>query len=132
MFIRLQSHRATKLNFSVFRSHILSSRPLGIADFRFASHVPSPTKRKESTAAPLDPTESDIHGSDPTAASPKRPQPLTAAYLDLAKAKLSALVVTTAAAGFMAAGGPIASLLNVLAACLIGTGLCSASAAAMN
>ncbi|GKY93534.1 hypothetical protein MPSEU_000320800 [Mayamaea pseudoterrestris] len=54
------------------------------------------------------------------------------AYLDLAKARLSALVVTTSAAGFLAAGGPISSQLDVLGACLIGTGLCSASAAAMN
>ena len=54
------------------------------------------------------------------------------AYSELAKAKLSALVVSTSAAGFVAAGEPIAGQLDVLAACLIGTALCSSSAAAWN
>lgn len=54
------------------------------------------------------------------------------AYLDLAKAKLSALVVTTTAAGFVAAGGPLSTQLDVFAACLVGTALCSSSAAAWN
>jgi len=55
-----------------------------------------------------------------------------AAYLDLAKAKLSTLVVATTAAGFIAAGGPISTQLDVLAACVAGTALCSSSAAAWN
>lgn len=55
-----------------------------------------------------------------------------AAYLDLAKAKLSALVVATSAAGFVAAGGPMTEQLPVLASCVLGTALCSSSAAALN
>jgi len=55
-----------------------------------------------------------------------------AAYLDLAKFRLSALVVATTGAGFVAAGGPIASQADVLAACVAGTALCSSSAAALN
>jgi heme o synthase len=53
-------------------------------------------------------------------------------YLDLAKAKLSALVVTTTAAGFIAAGTPLSEQATVAAACVIGTALCSSSAAAWN
>lgn len=53
-------------------------------------------------------------------------------YLDLAKAKLSALVVTTTAAGFVAAGGPLLEQAPVAAACVVGTALCSSSAAAWN
>jgi protoheme IX farnesyltransferase len=60
------------------------------------------------------------------------PPPITKAYFDLAKARLSLLVVTTTAAGFVAAGGPISPQLDVLAAVTAGTFLCSASAGAMN
>jgi len=53
-------------------------------------------------------------------------------YLDLAKAKLSALVVATTGAGFVAAGTPLSEQATVAAACVIGTALCSSSAAAWN
>lgn len=53
-------------------------------------------------------------------------------YLDLAKAKLSALVVTTTAAGFVAAGGPLSEQATVAVCCVAGTALCSSSAAAWN
>jgi protoheme IX farnesyltransferase len=56
----------------------------------------------------------------------------TKAYLELAKAKLSTLVVTTTVAGFVAAGGPIATQWDVFLACTLGTALCSSSAAALN
>lgn len=56
----------------------------------------------------------------------------TKCYLDLAKAKLSALVVTTTAAGFIAAGTPLSEQAGVAAACVVGTALCSSSAAAWN
>jgi len=49
-------------------------------------------------------------------------------YLDLSKARLSALVVTTTAAGFLAAGGP----LSTMGIACLGTALCSCSAAALN
>jgi protoheme IX farnesyltransferase len=53
-----------------------------------------------------------------------------AAYSDLAKAKLSALVVTTSAAGYVAAAGPV--LTTDFALCMMGTAFCSSSAAAFN
>lgn len=59
-------------------------------------------------------------------------QSKTKSYLDLAKAKLSALVVTTTAAGFVAAGGPLSEQATIAACCVIGTALCSSSAAAWN
>lgn len=61
-----------------------------------------------------------------------KPPSITKAYFDLAKARLSLLVVTTTAAGFVAAGGPISPQLDVLCAVTAGTFLCSASAGAMN
>ena len=54
------------------------------------------------------------------------------AYADLAKARLSALVVTTTACGFLAAGGPFLTQVDVLTSCVVGTALCSSSAAAWN
>jgi len=56
----------------------------------------------------------------------------TKLYLDLAKAKLSGLVVATTAAGFVAAGTPLSEQASVAAACVVGTALCSSSAAAWN
>ncbi|CAB9496904.1 IX farnesyltransferase [Seminavis robusta] len=52
------------------------------------------------------------------------------AYADLAKARLSALVVATTGCGFLAAGGPFSA--GVLSSCVVGTALCSSSAAAWN
>uniref|UniRef100_A0A7S4A8V3 Heme O synthase n=1 Tax=Pseudo-nitzschia australis TaxID=44445 RepID=A0A7S4A8V3_9STRA len=56
----------------------------------------------------------------------------TSAYLQLGKAKLSGLVVTTTLTGFVAAGGPLYEQAPLAASCLVGTTLCSFSAAAMN
>jgi heme o synthase len=56
----------------------------------------------------------------------------TKAYLELAKAKLSALVVATTAAGFVAAGGPLSEQAMLATCCIAGTALCSSSAAAWN
>lgn len=75
--------------------------------------------------------ESSSSSSEPN--SPDNDKPTkkvsaTKAYAELSKAKLSALVVTTTAAGFMAAGGP----LSTMGACCVGTALCSSSAAAWN
>ena len=77
--------------------------------------LPPVTDRKDAEAAITD-------------ASPSR----TKAYMELSKARLSALVVTTTAAGFIAAGGPIATKLDVFLACTTGTALCASSAAAFN
>lgn len=51
-------------------------------------------------------------------------------YADLAKARLSALVVSTTACGFLAAGSPFSP--SLLSAVVVGTALCSSSAAAWN
>ena len=56
----------------------------------------------------------------------------TVAYLELAKARLSALVVTTTMAGFVAAGGPLYDQASLAASVVAGTALCSMSAAALN
>eukprot|EP00534_Pseudo-nitzschia_fraudulenta_P010135 CAMPEP_0201167858 /NCGR_PEP_ID=MMETSP0851-20130426/74289_1 /ASSEMBLY_ACC=CAM_ASM_000631 /TAXON_ID=183588 /ORGANISM="Pseudo-nitzschia fraudulenta, Strain WWA7" /LENGTH=456 /DNA_ID=CAMNT_0047449225 /DNA_START=184 /DNA_END=1554 /DNA_ORIENTATION=- len=54
------------------------------------------------------------------------------AYLQLGKAKLSGLVVTTTLAGFVAAGGPLYEQAPLAGCCVVGTALCSFSAAALN
>jgi len=54
------------------------------------------------------------------------------AYLQLGKAKLSGLVVTTTLAGFIAAGGPLYEQAQIAGCCVVGTALCSFSAAALN
>lgn len=59
-----------------------------------------------------------------------RTSTLVKAYMELSKARLSALVVATTAAGFVAAGGPLCPA--TLASCCTGTALCSSSAAAFN
>lgn len=87
--------------------------------------------RSSSTAKSTPDFENDVGASNKISDSSTATS--TQAYLDLAKAKLSALVVTTTGAGFIAAGSPIISTqLDVLSACLIGTALCSSSAAALN
>jgi protoheme IX farnesyltransferase len=56
----------------------------------------------------------------------------TTAYLDLAKARLSGMVVATTAAGFVAAGGPLSEQVGLATCCVVGTALCSSSAAGWN
>jgi heme o synthase len=75
--------------------------------------------------------------STSTSASPveveKKEPSLLSSYSVLAKAKLSALVVSTTAAGYVAAGGcGDAILSSTFASCIVGTALCSGSAAAWN
>jgi heme o synthase len=53
-------------------------------------------------------------------------------YLDLAKARLSSLVVVTTGVGFVAAGPIGLDSTSILVSCLVGTALCSSSAAAWN
>ena len=91
-------------------------------------------------AASVTPGSSANHGNERDKEEPvgdsrtrtSRKGSLTKAYLDLAKAKLSSLVVATTAAGFVAAGGPIATKLGVFGCAVAGTALCSSSAAALN
>ena len=56
----------------------------------------------------------------------------TSSYLQLGKARLSGLVVTTTLAGFIAAGGPLYEQAPLAGYCVVGTALCSFSAAALN
>ena len=69
---------------------------------------------------------------DSTSENEKDAVSSASAYSQLAKAKLSALVVTTTAAGFVAAGGPLSEQAMVAGCCVVGTALCSSSAAALN
>ena len=73
------------------------------------------------------------NNSPPTTTTTKKKEPsISKAYADLAKARLSGLVVTTTACGFLAAGGPLLSDPFVLGSCVVGTAFCSSSAAAWN
>ena len=97
---------------------------------------PPPRVLVTSTAAPMTELPLNSHNNDndndnhrqQLKSIPSR----TKSYLDLAKARLSALVVTTTAAGFVAAGGPLSEQATVAACCVVGTALCSSSAAAWN
>lgn len=96
----------------------------------------STERRSVSTdaASPVVLSEDDEKPTDaePKNASVSSPSSSHRAYLDLAKARLSALVVTTTAAGFVAAGAPLATHWDVFLACTAGTALCASSAAAWN
>jgi len=94
------------------------------ADFKLPLHVPT-TLQESSSSPPDDSTDNDDNNKKIT-------QSKTAAYLELAKARLSALVVTTTMAGFVAAGGPLYDQASLFGCCVVGTALCSSSAAALN
>lgn len=87
--------------------------------------------RHLSTGTPQRVTASASDTPEINSTDDKRPSK-TKSYLDLAKAKLSALVVATSAAGFVAAGGPLSEQATIAACCVVGTALCSSSAAAWN
>lgn len=73
---------------------------------------------------------SDSNNNVATSKKNKTPPSTVKALMELSKARLSALVVATTAAGFVAAGGPLCPA--TLGACCAGTALCSSSAAAYN
>ncbi len=79
---------------------------------------------------PLSSTTTPLAAKDEDAT--KKDFSKTLAYLQLGKAKLSGLVVTTSLAGFVAAGGPLYEQAPLAASCVVGTALCSFSAAALN
>eukprot|EP00980_Cylindrotheca_fusiformis_P000222 scaffold52_cov183-Cylindrotheca_fusiformis.AAC.1 len=81
---------------------------------------------------PIDTEESSPNGSRKLKKKSGSSVSKTSAYLQLAKAKLSALVVTTTAAGFVATGGPLSEQAALAGCCIVGTALCSSSAAAFN
>lgn len=94
-----------------------------------------PVSSETTTTSNDDDDDDDDHnnvGSKKDLSSSSSPTRKTKAYLELAKAKLSALVVTTTAAGFVAAGGPLYDQASIAACCVVGTALCSSSAAAWN
>jgi protoheme IX farnesyltransferase len=94
--------------------------------FRSSRFRSDNSRRVTATAVP--PQEED----EKEAKTTRAPVTRTGAYLDLAKARLSALVVATTAAGFVAAGGPLSEQAGLFSACVVGTALCSSSAAALN
>lgn len=85
----------------------------------FATNIPNNVQ--DSTADPVVGT---------TISRQKKDVNYLTAFSELSKLKLSALVVSTTSAGFLAAGGPIS--FPTLAACTIGTALCSSSASTFN
>ena len=135
---RQRSIRSLSSSWRTSDRHGMTKLP--IADCHRRSRFPFQSNRRSlvsgSDSRPLQETQDARYSIDDSplsaGSSASKPSSPTRAYLDLAKAWLSLLVVTTSAAGFIAAGGPLSSQLDVLGACLVGTGLCSASAAAIN
>ena len=84
-------------------------------------------RRPLSTTQEIPPLTKNDEDDDKTKTSSK-----TTAYLQLGKARLSGLVVTTSLAGFVAAGGPLYEQAPLAVSCVVGTALCSFSAAALN
>jgi heme o synthase len=77
------------------------------------------------------PPNEDAETKSPASSSSGSSSSLILLYASLAKARLSALVVSTTAAGYLAAGPHLFEPYS-FTACLIGTALCSSSAAAYN
>lgn len=117
-----------------WNANLLTGRASSISSPRIHQLlVRSLSSSKES----LSPTHSAILSEQIPSPSQQSQQSLkrssaTKAYADLAKAKLSTLVVTTTACGFLAAGGPFSAQLGLFSSCIVGTALCSSSAAAWN
>lgn len=103
------------------RRLILRSCGVPTNDGRFFSATRGGDKDEEEEAS----LNNDVDGASSSAVVAGK---TVKAYMDLSKAKLSALVVTTTAAGYMAAGGP----LSTMGICCLGTALCASSAAAFN
>eukprot|EP00566_Odontella_aurita_P012418 CAMPEP_0113592032 /NCGR_PEP_ID=MMETSP0015_2-20120614/37613_1 /TAXON_ID=2838 /ORGANISM="Odontella" /LENGTH=485 /DNA_ID=CAMNT_0000498507 /DNA_START=46 /DNA_END=1503 /DNA_ORIENTATION=+ /assembly_acc=CAM_ASM_000160 len=80
--------------------------------------------------AHIGPVDLEASGRLTTAVTSSAASDFVKAVPELSKAKLSALVVSTSTAGFLAAGGPISY--PTLAACAFGTALCSSSASTFN
>lgn len=93
-----------------------------------------PSNDTTTSEAEEDLTESSVAAAAAKSSTKKASSGSTvSAYADLAKARLTALVVATTAAGFVAAGPlPLATDPTALASVVAGTALCSASAAAWN
>ena len=98
--------RKTKLSYERFKGLLDSLQPFSTSSKSTAENETSIVKNHQSSLTKL------------------------AMYADLAKARLSLLVVTTGAAGYVAAAGPV--LTSDFALCMVGTALCSSSAAAFN
>lgn len=95
--------------------------------------IASDAAKGSTKGLPIDPLDSSPGDNKLEMKSkPRATVSKTSAYLQLAKAKLSALVVTTTAAGFVAAGGPLSEQAALAGCCIVGTALCSSSAAAFN
>lgn len=98
-----------------------------------SGNVPADYRRPLSTTPDVPPLPATKTNEEDTAnASSKKDSSKVSAYLQLGKAKLSGLVVTTTLAGFVAAGGPLYEQVPLASCCVVGTALCSFSAAALN
>jgi len=91
---------------------MVSKSRLAYAPFCSVSNIP-----KDVNAAPI-------------AISARKKPGFMKIFAELAKARLSALVVITSGAGFFCAGAPI--LWDIMALTCVGTGFCAASAASFN
>lgn len=87
-------------------------------------------RNSASSSKPDASTPPSLSNTQTTQTTTTAPTTLLSAYSQLSKAKLSALVVSTTAAGYIASGGACAT--PAFAELLTGTFLCSASAAAYN
>jgi heme o synthase len=128
------SFKSSNIARSRFFCRVHQDARLQVLVVRFASSPSSSgveqTAASLATSGPL----SALEGKDQSTVTSKKNgnSGKAKAYADLAKARLSALVVTTTACGFLAAGGPLSTQLGLLSSCVVGTALCSSSAAAWN
>jgi len=103
-------------------------RPLSSTTQEFPLPAKDDTTTATTTTTAIQDETEDSVGTEKVKTSPSK----TSSYLQLGKAKLSGLVVTTSLAGFVAAGGPLYEQAPLAASCVVGTALCSFSAAALN
>lgn len=107
-------------------SHSKALLVCSVPAWRGMGSAPSPPPAA-AVAAPTDPTPEDVAAA---ASAPAAPQSLLSAYMELSKARLSALVVLTSGAGFLLAGHPIDW--GACAVTVVGTSLAAASANTFN
>jgi protoheme IX farnesyltransferase len=124
---------ALVLSASLKRKVLLERNYMRLLNYSRGSRFLSDASRVSTTVLPpnqLDSSTDDLEVE--TKRTSRSSVSKTSAYLQLAKARLSALVVTTTAAGFVAAGGPLSEQASLAGCCIIGTALCASSAAALN
>jgi heme o synthase len=125
--LKFQYNNCTKhFRFTTARPGDSDNNTKSLNDPRVLPIIAAPTDSSDVTAS------ADFTATSRIVTTTTKPTSLTKAFLELGKARLSALVVTTTAAGFGAAGPVALSDPSVLVAALAGTAFCSMSAAAVN